>query len=83
MLNDFGESGETLFIPNDIGKDTIRNVMKDHGFSYRQLANMLKTRGMGITEMSLKSKVNRGTFSANFFFECMLAMNVRSLEWRD
>ncbi len=51
----------------------------------KELAERLGKYGVSLSEHSLNNKLSRGGFSAEFFFQCMMALGVRELrdeEWR-
>lgn len=56
--------------------------MRRRNVSYRTLADRLSRRGEPITQEALRNKINRGTYSAEFFFECMTSLGVRELDLR-
>jgi lambda repressor-like predicted transcriptional regulator len=54
--------------------DLIKAELKERGMSYADLANRLRERGVEATESSVRNKLHRGSFSAAFFAECLLAI---------
>lgn len=59
--------------------NAIRGEMGRRGLSYRDLAERLATIGVEENERNLRNKVARGTFSATFWVQCMVAMGVASV----
>jgi len=47
--------------------------------TYAELAERLAAIGIKDNERNISNKVNRGTFSAVFFLQCMEAIGVRNL----
>ncbi len=54
----------------------LRAEMVRRDVSYANLAVRLAERGIEATEASMRNKVSRGTFSADFFLHCLAAMDV-------
>jgi len=65
------ESGEA--------KRILRAEMVRRGVSYDDLARLLGEAGVKETNKSLRSKLSRGTFTADFFLQALAAMGVSSL----
>jgi hypothetical protein len=61
-------------------RGTVRAEMARRGMTYAALAAALRSRGLDENERNLRTKVARGTFSAAFFFQCMEAIGVGSLD---
>lgn len=59
--------------------NAIRGEMGRRGLSYRDLAERLAAIGVEENERNLRNKVARGTFSATFWVQCMVAMGVASV----
>ncbi|MCW5595859.1 MAG: helix-turn-helix domain-containing protein [Rhodocyclaceae bacterium] len=66
-------------LPHRDGKVLLARVMEHHGFSCQALAEALNRQGVPIAAKSLSNLINRGSFSADFFIECLRAMEVRTL----
>ncbi|MFN3621190.1 DUF6471 domain-containing protein [Sphingorhabdus sp.] len=60
-------------------KGVLRAEMLRRGMSYADLARALNDIGVPETEMNVRNKVGRGTFSAPFLFQCLNAMRVTTL----
>ena len=56
---------------SESAKAILKAEMAKRGISRQQLANMLSARGETITKASIDNKLSRGTFSADFFLECL------------
>jgi hypothetical protein len=59
-------------LPNRI----IRVEMAKRGLSYADLVSRLTRIGVAENERSLRNKVARGTFSATFLLQCLVALDV-------
>jgi len=61
-----------------------RNILKSElafqGITHSTLAEKLNQAGLSETKASIDSKLSRGTFSANFFLDCLIAINVQNIE---
>jgi Domain of unknown function (DUF6471) len=61
-------------------KGGIRAELARRNMSYRELAERLEAIGVkGMSERTISNKINRGTFSAVFFFQVMEAIGVQTL----
>jgi 3-mercaptopyruvate sulfurtransferase SseA len=61
-------------------KGAIRAELARRNMSYRELADRLESIGVkGMNERTISNKVNRGTFSAVFFFQVMDAIGVQNI----
>jgi len=61
-------------------KGAIRAELARRNMSYRELADRLESIGVkGMNERTISNKVNRGTFSAVFFFQVMYAIGVQNI----
>jgi hypothetical protein len=60
-------------------KGRLKAELKRQGLSYADLADRLGTIGIKDKEPNIKNKINRGTFSAVFFFQCLDAIGCRTL----
>ena len=58
---------------------TVRAHMAQHGLSYADLEGRLRAIGVEENERNLRNKVMRGTFSAAFWVQCLVALGVRNL----
>ncbi len=61
----------------------IKVEMKRRGLGYRDLAEKLAAIGVQDSERNITNKINRGTFSAAFFLQCLSAIGCRSLRFED
>lgn len=52
-------------------KAILKAEMAKRGISRQQLAEMLSVRGETVTKASIDNKLSRGSFSADFFLECL------------
>lgn len=60
-------------------KGILKAELKRKGVSYADLAGKLGLIGVKESEENLNNKINRGTFSAIFFFQCLQAIGVSEL----
>ncbi len=61
-------------------KGTIRAELARRNMSYRELVERLEAIGIkGMSERTISNKINRGTFSAVFFFQVMEAIGVQNI----
>jgi hypothetical protein len=61
-------------------KRVIRAELARRRISYADLAERLAAIGVKDNERNISNKVNRGTFSAVFFLQCMEAIGVKKLQ---
>lgn len=57
----------------------VRAHMAQHGLGYADLRQRLAEIGVEENERNLRNKVMRGTFSAAFWVQCLVALGVRSV----
>lgn len=57
----------------------VRAHMAQHGLSYADLQRLLAAVGVEENERNLRNKIMRGTFSASFWVQCLVALGVRSI----
>lgn len=60
-------------------KKILRAEMLKRDVSLQQLTDMLAARGMTLTRAAVDNRISRGTFSADFFVECLRAMSCREI----
>lgn len=58
-------------IQNDTAKGILKGEMAKRGISRQQLAELLSMKGSIATRASIDNKFTRGTFSADFFLDCL------------
>lgn len=63
-----------------VAKTLLKAEMAKRGLTYREFVKVLIQNGINEDERNLRNKISRGTFTAAFFFQCMLAMGVQSLD---
>lgn len=64
-------------------KRIIRAEMVRADVSYVELADRLSAAGQIATVASLRNKLSRGTFTAEFFLQCLEALGVKTLRLED
>ena len=60
-------------------RDLLRQAKEDRQITHAQLATMLKEHGEHIETQALINKINRGTYSLRFVFQCLAAMGVKTI----
>jgi hypothetical protein len=64
-------------------QDRVKRLLKAElsraGVSYRELSERLRRIGVGENERNIANKIARGGFTAAFFFQCMEAINCRTI----
>lgn len=60
-------------------KVLLKSLMKEHGVSTADLAQLLSADGSTETKASIDSKISRGRFSADFFLRCVGLMQVQDI----
>ncbi len=61
----------------------LKAELKRHHMSYRDLAERLKALGIHDSERNVTNKINRGTFTAAFFLQCLEAIGCKTLRLED
>jgi hypothetical protein len=61
----------------------LKAELKRRHLSYRDLAEKLAAIGIQDSERNITNKVNRGTFTAAFFVQCLEAMGCHALHLHD
>ncbi len=65
---------------NDKVKRLLKSELIKRGISTTDLLLLLKEIGVEETKASIDSKISRGTFSASFFIQCLLAIGCTKIE---
>jgi hypothetical protein len=60
-------------------KGILRAQMARHHVSYKDLVDKLAAIGVDETEANLRNKVSRGSFTAAFFIQCLVAIGTHTL----
>lgn len=55
-------------------KGVLKAELKRRSLTYADLAELLAARGVMESEANLRNKISRGSFTAAFLFECLMAM---------
>ncbi len=66
-----------------LAKRILRTEMVRAGVNYDALVQRLAERGHRETSASLRNKLSRGAFTADFFLQCLHALEVKKLELTD
>ncbi len=59
----------------------LKSLLMKRGVKYEALVRMLAEIGVEETYVSVSNKINRGTFSFIFFWQCMEALGVREVRF--
>jgi hypothetical protein len=70
-------------IENGTAKRMLRAEMVRRGVVYEDLAQRMVEAGVQETNKSLRSKLSRGSFTADFFLQALAAMGVNTLKIDD
>lgn len=70
-------------IENGTAKRILRAEMVRRDVSYDDLVKLLDEAGVKETNKSLRSKLSRGAFTADFFLQAMAAMGTTSVRLAD
>ena len=57
-------------------KKFIKNELKKQKLTYSKLSQMMKSKGYMYSENTIRSKINRGTFSFAFLLEVCKSINI-------
>jgi hypothetical protein len=60
-------------------KGLLKAELKRKGVSYAQLAEKLTAMGIPETERNISNKLSRGSFTAVFFVQCLLAIGAHTV----
>ncbi len=61
----------------------LKAELKRAGIGYKELAERLNKHGMEETEISITSKLARGTFAATFFLACIAVLEIEGVQLID
>lgn len=61
----------------------LKAELKRKSLSYRDLAERLKEIGVHDSERNITNKINRGTFTAVFMFQCFSAIGTKVIRLED
>jgi hypothetical protein len=67
----------------DMPRAIIKSKLAEKKMNVSELIEELKKLDEDLTEQSFNNKMYRGTFSAIFFFKCMVALNVKDIRLLD
>ena len=68
---------------DQLAKRILRSEMILAGVTYGELVRRLANRGRHESSASLRNKFSRGSFTADFFLHCLLALEVKSIRLSD
>jgi hypothetical protein len=61
----------------------IKAELRRAGIGYKELAERLNTHGLEETELSITSKLARGTFAATFLLACLAVLELEGVHLSD
>ena len=64
-------------------KGILKAELKRRHVSYRELAEKLRTVGVHDSERNLANKIARGSFTAVFFVQCLVAIGCHTVHLED
>jgi Domain of unknown function (DUF6471) len=64
-------------------KGLLKAELKRRGLNYADLAEKLSAIGIKENEKNVSNKINRGTFTAIFFFQCLKAIGAKTIHLED
>ena len=77
MTNDAPPEARALATRNV--KGILKSELKRREMTYADLSEKLALLGVHETEANLRNKISRGSFTAAFFVQCLLAMGCRGI----
>lgn len=60
----------------------LKGELKRRGLTYADLVRLLAANGVTETEANLRNKMSRGSFTAAFFVQCLLAIGCTQVQIR-
>lgn len=60
----------------------LKSELKRRGLTYADLVRLLGENGVTETEANLRNKLSRGSFTAAFFVQCLIAIGCHQVEIR-
>jgi hypothetical protein len=60
-------------------KGTLKAELKRRGFSYKDLVEKLGAIGVSESERNIANKIGRGSFTAVFFVQCLVAIGCHTI----
>jgi hypothetical protein len=64
-------------------KGLLKAELKRRNFTYGDLADKLAAIGIKDNKRNISNKISRGTFTAIFFVQCMLAVGAKTVHLED
>ena len=64
-------------------KNILKGEIKRRGMTYAQLVEKLAENGVHESERNLANKIARGTFTAAFFIQCLVAVGCNTVRLED
>lgn len=65
---------------NDKVKRLLKSELVKRGVSHSELADLLHNLGIQESKSSIDSKISRGSFSATFLIQCLIAIGCNKIE---
>jgi len=66
---------------NDV-KLILKSELKRRGLTYSDLVRLLAENGVTETEANIRNKMSRGSFTAAFFVQCLVAIGCQQVQIR-
>lgn len=74
MTNTTTSQTQARRVPAEDVKGILKAELKRRGMTYADLATCLAKTGVIESEANLRNKISRGSFTAAFFLQCLLAI---------
>ena len=68
-------------VKNDV-KFILKSELKRRGLTYADLVRLLAENGVVDTEANIRNKMSRGSFTAAFFVQCLIAIGCQQVQIR-
>jgi len=65
----------------DFARELLQDAVAQLGLNARELAERLGEKGLEIAPKVLSRRINRGTFDAGFFLQCLSALGAERVEF--
>lgn len=73
---------QARLLAKDDVKLILKSELKRRGLTYADLVRLLAENGIAETEANLRNKLSRGSFTAAFFVQCLIAIGCHQVEIR-
>jgi hypothetical protein len=62
-----------------LAANLLKAELKKRGVTYAQLVEKLAAGGVRVSELNMRNRMSRGSFSAAFMIQCLTVIGVRTL----